>query len=151
MIKPVGDTDPEVVYASFREQISTLLAAGADMICVETMTDLAEATLARKAVRSLDSKIPVMATMTFGRTPQGFFTLMGTSIQNAAAALESGGANIIGSNCGEGAESMIGIAREFRQYSAPVAIQNARVSQSPRMRAGLSRNAGYIAGRQSSC
>jgi 5-methyltetrahydrofolate--homocysteine methyltransferase len=125
MIKPVGDTDPEVVYASFREQISTLLAAGADMICVETMTDLAEATLAIKAVRSLDSKIPVMATMTFGRTPQGFFTLMGTSIQNAAAALESGVANIIGSNCGEGAESMIGIAREFRQYSRlPVAIQS---------------------------
>jgi len=124
MIKPVGDTEPEEIYAGFRRQIGALLAAGVDMICIETMTDLTEATLAIKAARSLDPWIPIMATMTFGKIPQGFFTLMGTSVGNAAAALESAGANMIGSNCGDGMENMVGIAREFRHHShLPIAIQ----------------------------
>jgi len=125
MIKPVGDTEPEEVCSSFRQQMGALLAAGADMICIETMTDPVEAALAIRAARSLDSKIPVMATMTFGKTPQGFFTLMGTSIEKAASALEGAGADIIGSNCGDGTDNMIGIAGEFRKYSRlPVAIQS---------------------------
>jgi 5-methyltetrahydrofolate--homocysteine methyltransferase len=125
MLKPVGEAEPEEVYTSFRQQIGALLAAGADLICIETMTDLAEAALAIKAVRSLHSKIPVMATMTFGKSPQGYFTMMGTSVRDAASALESSGADIIGSNCGDGSEYMIGIAQEFRRYSPlPVAIQS---------------------------
>lgn len=125
MLKPGGDTDPEEVYSSFQGQIRALLDAGADIICVETMMDLAETILAIKATRSLDSKVPVMATMTFGKTPQGFFTLMGSSIESAAAEMEKAGASIVGSNCGNGAEIMVGIAREFRRFSKlPVAIQS---------------------------
>lgn len=125
MLKPVGETDPDEVLASFRRQIAALLSAGADMICIETMMDIAEATLALKAVRSLDPSIPVMATMTFSKTPRGYFTLMGASIQKSATALENAGADIIGSNCGEGSEQMLEIAREFCRYShVPVAIQS---------------------------
>jgi len=125
MLRPGGDTDPETVYSSFKNQIRALLEAGADMICIETMMDVVETTLAIKAARSLDSKVPVMATMTFGKTPQGFFTLMGSSIESAAAEMEKAGASIIGSNCGTGAEIMIGIAREFRKFTKlPVAIQS---------------------------
>jgi 5-methyltetrahydrofolate--homocysteine methyltransferase len=124
MMKPLGSTEPEEVYASFQRQLSVLLAAGIDMICIETMTDLAEASLAIKAARSLDQRIPIMATMTFGKTRKGFFTIMGTSIRDAASGLENAGANIVGSNCGNGMELMVEIAREFRLYAiAPVAIQ----------------------------
>jgi 5-methyltetrahydrofolate--homocysteine methyltransferase len=125
MLKPLGDADPEEVFAAFQRQAQALLAAGPDMICIETMTDQAEASLAIKAVRSLDNSVPVMATMTFGETPRGFFTFMGTSVKDAAAAMEKAGANIIGSNCGEGIEKMIEIAREFRKLSRfPIAIQS---------------------------
>lgn len=121
---PTGDGDPDEILASFQRQGRALLSAGVDMICVETMTDTAEALLAVRAVRSLDLKVPVMATMTFGKTPHGFFTLMGNSVKDAAQALVSAGADIVGSNCGDGMESMIGIAREFRAHSsAPIAIQ----------------------------
>jgi 5-methyltetrahydrofolate--homocysteine methyltransferase len=124
MVKPVGDTEPEEILSNFQRQISALLAAGIDMICIETMTDVTEATLAIRAARLLDPNIPIMATMTFGKTPQGYFTLMGTSVADAAAALENAGANIVGSNCGDGMESMVGIAREFRQHSRlPIVIQ----------------------------
>ncbi len=125
MLKPGGDTEPEEVFSSFWDQIRALLEAGADMICIETMMDVAETALAIRAARSLDSKVPVMATMTFGKTPQGFFTLMGSSIETAASEMEKAGADIIGSNCGNGAEVMVGIAREFRRVSRlPVAIQS---------------------------
>lgn len=125
MLKPLGEGDPEEVFSSFQRQARALLAAGADIICIETMTDPVEASIAIKAVRSLDSSIPVMATMTFGETAKGFFTYLGTSVKSAASALEEAGADIIGSNCGEGIEKMIGIAREFRKISQfPIAIQS---------------------------
>ena len=124
MIKPLGDTEPDVVFSSYQRQMRVLLAAGVDLICIETMMDVAEAKLAIAAARSLDSQIPIMATMTFRLTPQGFFTLMGSSVKNASAELEKSGANIIGSNCGDGMENMVGIAREFRKFAqVPVAIQ----------------------------
>ena len=125
MLKPIGNADPEEISAGFRRQLSALLAAGIDMVCIETIIDLNEAALAIEAARSLDSRIPIMATATFNNTPQGFFMLAGSSIKDAAAALEKAGANIIGSNCGEGAVQMVGIAREFRKHSRlPVAIQS---------------------------
>jgi len=124
MIKPLGDTDPEEIVSCFERQIAVLLSAGADLICIETMTDLTEALLVIKAVRSLDSKIPIIATMTFGKTPRGYFTVMGTSVEDAASALENAGANVVGSNCGVGMETMVEIARVFRQHTRlPVAIQ----------------------------
>jgi 5-methyltetrahydrofolate--homocysteine methyltransferase len=124
MIKPLGDTDPEDVLSSYQSQIRALLAAGIDMICIETMMDVAEAKLAIEAALSLDPAIPVMVTMTFNKGSQGFFTLMGSSVKNASAALEKAGANIVGSNCGDGMESMVGIAREFQKCAhVPIAIQ----------------------------
>jgi len=123
-LKPLGDTEPEEVFSSYQRQIRALLSAGIDLVCIETMMDAAEASLAVRAARSLDPEIPIMATMTFGNTPQGFFTMMGASVKTAAAELEKAGANIVGSNCGEGMENMVRIAREFRQYAqVPVAIQ----------------------------
>jgi 5-methyltetrahydrofolate--homocysteine methyltransferase len=124
MLKPVGGANPEEITASFRNQIGALLSAGIDMICIETMTDLAEAVLAVQAVRSLDAKIPIMATMTFGKIPHGYFTFMGNSIRDVVEGLQNAGANIVGSNCGNGMESMVAIAREFKKHAkVPVAIQ----------------------------
>ncbi len=125
MLKPFGKVEPEEVYSSYCRQLSSLLGAGIDLVFIETMSDLNEAALAIRAARSLDSKIPVMATVTFGKTPRGYFTLMGASIKDTAAALEEAGADIIGSNCGQGAAAMVEIAKEFRRHSrVPVAIQS---------------------------
>jgi 5-methyltetrahydrofolate--homocysteine methyltransferase len=125
MLKPMGNGDPAEISAGFRRQLAALLEAGIDMVCIETIINLAEADIAIKAARSLDSKIPIMATATFNSTPKGFFMVTGASVKDAANALENAGADIIGSNCGEGAAQMVGIAREFRQHSRlPIAIQS---------------------------
>jgi len=125
LLKPYGDVNPEEVSAGFERQLRAVVAAGVDMICVETMTDLTEATLAIKAAKSVSPTIPVCATMTFDPTPNGFFTIMGVSIKQASKGLAEAGADIIGSNCGNGIENMIKIAVEFRKHTPlPLIIQS---------------------------
>jgi 5-methyltetrahydrofolate--homocysteine methyltransferase len=125
LLKPYGDTDSEEVYDCFERQVRSLTTAGVDMICIETMTDLAEASLAVKAAKSVSQSTPVAATMTFDPTLNGFFTIMGVGIQQAAKGLADAGADIVGSNCGNGIENMIKIAGELKKMtSLPVIIQS---------------------------
>lgn len=124
LLKPYGDGDPAEIGAGYERQIRALVDAGADLICVETMTDLAEAILAVRAARSVADHVPVMATMTFDKTRRGFFTVMGVSIQQAVAGLTEAGADILGSNCGHGSETMVEVALGFRALTTrPIAIQ----------------------------
>jgi 5-methyltetrahydrofolate--homocysteine methyltransferase len=135
LLKPHGDTDPTDVYNSFRTQMEFLIAAGVDCVCVETaagvdcvcvetMIDLEEAKLAVLAAKDVSPATPVTATMTFDPTPRGFYTIMGVSVAAAAAGLQEVGADAVGSNCGNGIENMIAIAKEFRSSSdLPLIIQ----------------------------
>jgi 5-methyltetrahydrofolate--homocysteine methyltransferase len=125
LLEPYGDTKPEQIYEAYRRQMKTLVAEHADLICIETMTDINEAVLAIKAARSISSAITVCATMTFDITPKGFFTIMGTTIKEASRELANAGANILGSNCGNGIINMIAISKEFKTCATiPIAIQS---------------------------
>lgn len=125
LLKPHGDADPQEVFAGFRRQIACLIEAGVDVICIETMTDLTEARMAVDAARDVAPTIPVTVSMTFDETPGGFYTMMGVSIPEAAAGLLRAGADVIGSNCGIGIESMIGVAKAFRACTdRPLIIQS---------------------------
>lgn len=125
MLKPYGSADEEALSGSFKEQLSALIDAGVDLVCVETMTDLREASLAIRAAKSISPSTPVMATMTFDRIPRGYYTIMGVSIDKAVEGLTGAGADIIGSNCGHGVDNMIEIARQIRMISdKPIAIQS---------------------------
>ena len=125
ILTPYGDTEPEVVLKAFARQIGALVAAGADLLCIETMIDLREAELALEAARLVSKDIPVIATMTFDSTPRGFFTIMGVTIERACSDFVEAGADIVGSNCGNGIDRMVEIAREFaRHASVPVIIQS---------------------------
>ena len=125
ILEPYGDTAPEVVSDAFSRQIGALIDAGADLICIETMIDLREAECAARATRSLSTDIPLVVTMTFDATPRGFFTTMGTTVEQACRNLIEAGADIVGSNCGKGIDTMVDIAREFTTHaSVPVIIQS---------------------------
>jgi 5-methyltetrahydrofolate--homocysteine methyltransferase len=147
LLEPYGDASSDAVYESFRRQIEVLLAAGADCVCVETMTDLSEARLAVRAAKDVSAAIPVLATMTFDPTPRGYFTIMGVSVAAAAAGLAEAGADAIGSNCGNGVEQMIAIAREFRAASRlPLVIQpNAGLPRTVRDRAVYDETPAFLA------
>lgn len=125
LLQPYGDADPVDVHRNYMRQIKTLVEAGADIILIETMIDLDEAVIAVKAAREISLTIPISAAMTFNKTENGYFTVMGTHIKDVASSLEEAGANIIGSNCGNGLEMMIEIAREFKTAtSLPIIIQS---------------------------
>ncbi|MFC1743775.1 homocysteine S-methyltransferase family protein [Candidatus Riflebacteria bacterium] len=125
ILKPYGDTEPELLYDSFKIQMEALINAGVDMLCIETMIDLNEALIALRAARSISREIPVAVTMSFDKTPKGFYTMMGVSIRDAVSGLEEAGASMIGSNCGNGLQVMIEIAGEFKKLATlPVIIQS---------------------------
>ena len=124
--------------------MQAVIGAGADIVCVETMSDINEARLAIQAARSVSASIPVMATMTFEATPRGFFTIMGVSIERACRELQEAGADLVGSNCGNGSLQMVAIAREFKKFSKlPLVIQaNAGVPGVAPGAGALSRDSG---------
>lgn len=124
-LKPYGEIEPAQMVEVFVEQIGALVEAGVDVLCIETMIDLHEAICAVNAAKRVARSIPVIATMTFDHTPRGFFTAMGVTVRDAVEGLQAAGVDVVGSNCGNGIEKMVMIAREMRQYSKlPVIIQS---------------------------
>jgi 5-methyltetrahydrofolate--homocysteine methyltransferase len=125
MIYPLGELTQDLLFDNYFRQIKALISAGADVISIETMTDILEAVLAVKAAKQINKDIPVIASMTFEKTKRGYYTIMGVTIAKATEELKNAGADIIGSNCGYGILNMIEIAEEFRKCSdLPVIIQS---------------------------
>jgi len=123
-LRPYGDIEVDEMVDVFGQQMAALVSAGVDIICIETMSDLQEATCAVRAAKELKA-IPVMATMTFDQTPKGFYTIMGITVEQAVKGLEAAGADVVGSNCGNGIENMVSIARECRKFTKlPIIIQS---------------------------
>jgi 5-methyltetrahydrofolate--homocysteine methyltransferase len=117
-LQPYGDGDPDDVRAAFVRQIRALVDGGIDVLIVETMMDLIECRLAIEAARVVSGTLPVMACMTFDRTPRGFYTIMGNNVSSVAVGMAVAGADVIGSNCGSGIEQMIELARAFAAATA---------------------------------
>jgi len=124
ILKPYGDIDPDAVYKSFEKQMRYIVKAEPDLICVETMTDINEAVMAVTAAKKTAPQLLIMATMTFEKTPRGFYTIMGVSVEQAVEELQKAGADILGSNCGNGIEQMVKVALELKKVTQmPLLIQ----------------------------
>jgi len=118
----LGDISPSEVYDGYALQASALQRGGVDAICVETMTDIEEATLAVKAAKEATG-LEVLCTFTFDRTAQGEYrTMMGIAPAMIVEALKNAGADAIGSNCGNGMKQMIDIIRELRSQDQHIPI-----------------------------
>jgi len=112
---PLGLESEENMYQAFRDQVAALVAGGADAICIETITALEEAKVALRAAKD-NTDLPVIVSFTFDKTaPDKFRTMMGVSPAQAATELTNAGADVIGSNCGNGIEDMAEISRQIRE------------------------------------
>lgn len=102
------------LYNCFKEQAIALEKGGADAACIETFSDIGEAVCAIKAVKE-NTNLEILCTFSFDKTVQGSFrTMMGaTPTQTVKATLEAG-ADVVGTNCGNGIELMIEIVKEMR-------------------------------------
>jgi methionine synthase I (cobalamin-dependent) len=104
IMAPLGTLDPVEAVDIFAEQAAALVAGGADVLWIETMSDLAEITAAIEGVRRAAPDTPVIATMTFDTRGH---TMMGVSPEQAVLALTALGVDAVGGNCGNGPEEMV--------------------------------------------
>jgi 5-methyltetrahydrofolate--homocysteine methyltransferase len=117
-----GDVTEEELYDAFKEQAVALEKGGADAVCIETMSAADEAIAAIKAAKE-NTKLEVICTFTFEKTAQGEFrSMMGLSPADAARAAAQAGADIIGTNCGNGMARMVDIVKEMRAASPSLPI-----------------------------
>lgn len=87
------------------------------------MFSLEEALAALRGAKRLGN-VPVIAALTYNRTKQGFFTVMGEGVGQAVSALEKAGADGIATNCSLGSKDMIDLTRELRAATnKPVLVQ----------------------------
>ena len=104
----------EELYDAFKVQAIALEKGGADAVCIETMSDAAEACCAIKAAKE-NTKLEIITTFSFDKTVQGTYrTMMGLSPVDAVDAALEAGSDIVGTNCGNGIERMIEIVREMK-------------------------------------
>jgi len=120
LLAPYGALGEREAVATFREQITALLAGGAEVVFIETMMDLGEAAAAVRAAREC-CDLPVIATMAFNPVRDGYRTMMGVTPAAAAEALLAAGADVVGANCGQvQAADMPALIRAFRAAGAPL-------------------------------
>ncbi len=118
----MGEVTEEELYDAFKVQANALEMGGADAIVVETMTDIEEAKIAVKAVKE-NTSLEVICTMTFDKTVTGdFFTMMGVPPALMISEMKNLGVDIIGSNCGNGIDGMIGVTKIIRDIDADIPI-----------------------------
>lgn len=122
LLPPLGKATIEELRASFDEQVSALVEAGADLISIETMSDLREALAAVEAARA--TGLAVLASMTFEARKRGFFTIMGDPLVSALRRLSEAGATAVGCNCSVTSSQMLAMAKEAAPLlDAPLAVQ----------------------------
>ena len=124
-IAPYGRVQPEAARAAFAEQINALCSAGADLIVIETMSDLYEIKEAIRAARDVGaglapaqgqgrpqgSPLPVVASVTFTRDDR---TILGDDPAKVARILAEAGADVIGVNCSGGPAQLLRILKAMR-------------------------------------
>jgi len=110
----MGDVTEDELYNAFKTQAIAFEKGGADAVCIETMSAIDEATLAVKAAKE-NTSLEVICTFTFEKTVNDDYrTMMGVAPKEMATAMIEAGADIIGTNCGNGIERMIDIVKEIR-------------------------------------
>jgi 5-methyltetrahydrofolate--homocysteine methyltransferase len=108
----LGEASADEMGQAFSEQAKALAEGGVDLIVVESMTDAEEMAIAVAA--AAETGLPVVASMTYNRTPHGYRTMMGNPPELCVQKAHKAGAAIIGANCGSGIEDYVPLAPILR-------------------------------------
>ena len=120
LLRPLGTLSFDEAYDLFAEQAEAAERHGADIILIETMTDLLETKAAVLAAKER-TNLPVFATMTFEADGR---TFLGTSPEVAATTLAALGVEALGVNCSLGPTELAPIiGRMLAVTDTPVMVQ----------------------------
>ena len=128
----MGDVTEKELFDAYKEQIAAIYEGGADLVLIETISDIEEAAIAVKAAKDA-TPLPVAVTFAFDKTLKGEYrTMMGVSPTEMTQEMKKAGADIVGANCGSGIENMPEITKEIRAADPDIFIMiqpNAGVPQ----------------------
>jgi len=96
LLNPMGTMTFEEAKAAFAEQAAALTAGGADVLWIETMSDLNEAKAAVEGARSA-SDLPITVTMSFDTNGR---TMMGVTALQTLETVQKWDVFGVGGNCG---------------------------------------------------
>lgn len=120
MLKPFGDLEFEDAVEIFSKNMRLAESLGADLILIETMSDLYETKAAVLAAKE-NSALPIFVTCAFGQDGK---LLTGATPEAVVAMLESLGVDAIGMNCSVGPENMLERLPEFLECASVPIILN---------------------------
>lgn len=120
LMEPYGTLSFQEAYDAFREQVLAGASAGADMILIETMSDIYEARAAILAAKE-NCTLPVICTMTFQQDGR---TLTGSDPLTMVNIISSLGVDALGINCSLGPKEIMPLVSQLLRYSpVPVIVQ----------------------------
>jgi 5-methyltetrahydrofolate--homocysteine methyltransferase len=112
LLEPLGTLSHERAVELFTEQIAALHEGGADIVLIETMSDLGEVETAVAAARAVDPGLDVVITLSFDTN---LHTMMGVGPAQAARTAASLGAVAAGANCGRGPAELEAILQQMHE------------------------------------
>ena len=118
LLAPLGTLSFDEAYDIFREMVEAGRDAGADLIVIETMSDLAEVRAAVLAARE-NSELPVWVTMTF---EAGGRTFLGCTVPAMGLTLRGLGVDALGFNCSVGPDALLPLIRELRNWTGDLPL-----------------------------
>lgn len=113
LLAPMGALPFDEAYALFAEQVEAGARAGADVVFIETMTDLYEAKAAVLAAKE-HCDLPVFCTMSFEKDHR---TFTGCSLSAMALTLTGLGVDALGLNCSVGPVEMLPMVDELLRWT----------------------------------
>ncbi|MBQ9371743.1 MAG: homocysteine S-methyltransferase family protein [Thermoguttaceae bacterium] len=109
----LGAVQESEIYDAYLEQMTALKEGGVEAVVLETSSDPQEAAQGVKAAKELGLFVAVTAVFDSGRNKDR--TMMGATPEAYIKAVESVGADVVGSNCGRGIESFAPICKRMRE------------------------------------
>ena len=113
LLEPLGTLRFEEAYDVFREILVNGERAGADLVIIETMSDLYEVKAAVLAAKE-NTKLPVWVTMTFEASGR---TFLGTTVPAMGLTLTGLGVDAMGFNCSLGPEKLLPLVEELSHWT----------------------------------
>lgn len=120
LLEPTGSLSFEEAYDIFKEEVIAGRNSGADIIVIETMTDLMETKAAILAAKE-NSDLQVMCTMTFEDNKR---TFTGCSVSAMCLTVQGLGVDALGVNCSLGPKELEPVIAELTQWTnLPVIVK----------------------------
>lgn len=120
LLEPMGNVKFEEAYDAFAQVVKQGVKSGADLVLIETMTDLYEAKAAVLAAKE-NSDLPVIISMSFEESGR---TFTGTDIECMAMTMEGLGVDAVGINCSLGPAEIYPLMEKLAQSTTlPVFAQ----------------------------